>query len=317
MLLNFVEFALFVIISIAIYPFLVNLLRERRLNGTRRARLNAGQFRALSDGVTHFEWAGPAEGPVLVLVHGFSSPFFIWDHNFRALAEAGFRVLRYDLYGRGYSDRPWKRYTAALFDRQLIELLDVEGVTGPVNLVGLSMGGGIALNFAVEHPERVSRIALIAPVSFNEPVRFARVLRLPGVGDWLIAALGRRVFLKSIPVMLGNDPEAIQAFRREYARQFQYGGCVRALLSTLRHGPIARLDAVYERASRLKLHGLLLWGTADRVLPFSLHERVLERLPHFTFHAIQDGGHCLNYQRPAEVNAALLDFLRQTDARAL
>ena len=68
-----------------------------------------GNFIQLSDGVVHYELAGPEDAPVVVLVHGFSVPFFIWDPTFEGLSEAGFRVLRYDLYGRGFSDRPHGR----------------------------------------------------------------------------------------------------------------------------------------------------------------------------------------------------------------
>ena len=84
----------------------------------------AGSFVALSDGVTHYELGGPKDGKPVVLVHGFSVPFFIFDPLFDFLTSAGFRVLRYDLLGRGYSDRPNTQYDANLFVRQLKELLD-------------------------------------------------------------------------------------------------------------------------------------------------------------------------------------------------
>ena len=66
----------------------------------------SGSFLRLADGVVHYELAGPPptvlDARTVVLIHGFSVPYYIWDPTFEALAQAGFRVLRYDLYGRGY-----------------------------------------------------------------------------------------------------------------------------------------------------------------------------------------------------------------------
>ena len=113
-----------------------------------------GQFIELSDGVVHYQLAGPPQGRTVVLVHGLITPSFIWDYNVPALTEAGFRVLRYDHYGRGFSDRPEVRYDRDLFDRQLLELLQRLNIEQPVDLVGLSMGGAVAVTFTDRHRSR-------------------------------------------------------------------------------------------------------------------------------------------------------------------
>ena len=67
------------------------------------ARKDAGgSFAALKDGMTHYELGGPEDGKPVVLVHGFSVPYFIFDPTFEFLGKSGFRVLRYDLIGRGF-----------------------------------------------------------------------------------------------------------------------------------------------------------------------------------------------------------------------
>ncbi|MEP7137424.1 MAG: alpha/beta hydrolase, partial [Chloroflexota bacterium] len=119
------------------------------------ARKSAGgAFIQLSNGVTHYELGGNESGEVVVLVHGFSVPYFIYDPTFEFLTRSGFRVLRYDLFGRGFSDRPHMDYNLDLFIEQLSDLLDTLRFTPPVNLIGLSMGGLIASAFTVRHPER-------------------------------------------------------------------------------------------------------------------------------------------------------------------
>ncbi len=75
----------------------------------------------LSDGTTYYELGGPESGDVVVLVHGLTTPFFVWDPTFEMLIQKGFRVLRYDLFGRGYSDRPKAKYDDDFYDKQLIE----------------------------------------------------------------------------------------------------------------------------------------------------------------------------------------------------
>ncbi|MBC7260381.1 MAG: alpha/beta fold hydrolase, partial [Chloroflexi bacterium] len=128
-----------------------------------------GQFVRLPDGVVHYELAGPPDGQPVVLIHGFSVPYYIWDPTFPALAEAGFRTLRYDLYGRGFSDRPETEYTLDLFVRQLLNLLQALGMERPVDVVGLSMGGPIAVSFTDRYPEHVRKLVLIDPAGLSFP----------------------------------------------------------------------------------------------------------------------------------------------------
>jgi pimeloyl-ACP methyl ester carboxylesterase len=123
----------------------------------------SGSFIQLPDGVTHYELGGNESGEFVVLVHGFSVPYYIYDPTFNALMQAGFRVLRYDLFGRGFSDRPRTRYNIDLFVKQLADLLDALRVSRPVNLVGLSMGGPITATFTARHPERIKTLTLIDP----------------------------------------------------------------------------------------------------------------------------------------------------------
>ena len=82
---------------------------RRALDDTARAAAS-GRYVRLADGVTHYETAGPDTGRVVVLAAGFSVPAYIWDSLYQRLADSGFRVLRYDYYGRGWSDRPSAAY---------------------------------------------------------------------------------------------------------------------------------------------------------------------------------------------------------------
>ena len=132
-----------IIILVLALPYFIPDLETTALDDPTRRQLG-GSFIQLSDGYTHYRLEGPVAGPPVVLIHGFSVPLFNWDHTVPDLIQAGFRVLRYDLYGRGLSDRPRTDYTKELFDRQLRELLAALKITTPVDLVGLSMEIGRA-----------------------------------------------------------------------------------------------------------------------------------------------------------------------------
>src|SRR5262249_36003680 len=122
---------------------------NRNLDSVARAS-TSGAFALLSDGYTHYEIGGPAgqDGRGVVLAAGFSVPYYIWDPTFNALTTAGLRVLRYDYYGRGYSDRPSIPFNDDMYVRQLDELLMHLRITTPVDLTGISFGGSFITSFA-------------------------------------------------------------------------------------------------------------------------------------------------------------------------
>ena len=114
----------------------------------------------LADGGSlNHEIAG--EGPTVTLLHPGLWDMRTWDREFRALQDAGYRVLRYDARGYGRSSRPEPGATYSHV-RDLEELLGATDVLQTA-LVGCSMGGGIELDFALEHPERVWALVLVAP----------------------------------------------------------------------------------------------------------------------------------------------------------
>jgi pimeloyl-ACP methyl ester carboxylesterase len=138
---------------------------RRRIDAVARGEA-PGRFVRLAEGVTHYEVAGPDTGRVVVLAAAFSVPAFLSDSLYQRLADSGFRVIRFDYYGRGWSDRPMVVYDQDLFVRQLAGLLDSLGLREPVSLAGLSFGAAIVTSFTVRHPQRVGSLIYVDPV-FN------------------------------------------------------------------------------------------------------------------------------------------------------
>jgi pimeloyl-ACP methyl ester carboxylesterase len=271
-----------------------------------------GSFVRLSDGFTHYELSNPETKATVVLVHGFSVPYFIFDPTFAFLTQAGFRVLRYALFGRGFSDRPETRYNIDLFVRQLGELLDRLQWTSPVSLVGLSTGGPITATFTLRFPERVNKLALIDPVG-AKPLRLGRLLKiaaLPWLGEAVIAWLGRESMIRRFASRF-SDTSFVENLQERYMIQLHYKGFKRAILSTIRNNMLGSFLDVYQKIGKMHKPVLLFWGRNDRLVPFA-HSQVLRAaMPRVEFHAIEDSGHTPHYEKPEEVNPILLKFLKR------
>lgn len=273
------------------------------------ARRDAGgSFVTLSDGITHYELSGPDTGRVVVLVHGRSVPYYIWDSTAVALRGAGFRVLRYDMFGRGYSDRPNVEYSAELIDRQLGELLDSLRFSLPVDLVGLSMGGGVVANFANAHAERLRTLTLVDPVAGKRgPLPF--FLRIPGVAGFVWQTT-------VVPGMADGQasdfvrPEGFPDWADRYRVQMRYRGFGRAMLSTTVMSANVDVDSIYRHTGQLAVPALILWGSEDKTVPFALSDNVRRAIPRAEFHAIAGAGHLPGMEKPAETHAILIQFLR-------
>ncbi len=288
--------------------------------GTLPDHVESGEERFLvertSDGSVHYELAGPADAPSVVFVCGLSTPYFIWDFNIPALTAAGYRTLRYDLYGRGFSDRPTAvDYDADLFDRQLGELIERLNLRTPVTLAGVSMGGAISVIFAQRHPERVNGLILIDPAGFPLPLPFAaKLAKLPGVGEYLMRLLGDRTIRSGMAANF-HDPSLVPDFSRKFEVQLAYAGFQSAQLSTLRHMPLQSLAASYRTVGASGIPVLLIWGRADTVIPFSTSENVKAAIPQAQLLAVENAAHTPNYERPAVVNPAIVEFLGRVAAK--
>jgi pimeloyl-ACP methyl ester carboxylesterase len=303
MLKRLLLICLLAVVAVAIALPLFHSKERAPLDDEARSRA-PGTFVALPSGQVHVELAGPADGPPVVLVHGFSVPSYIWDPTFAMLRDAGFRVLRFDLYGRGWSDRPDAIHDRDFFADQLRGVMDAHGFER-AHVIGLSMGGAIAGRFASRHPERLLGLALIAPLTLERDVS---PLQTPVVGEWIT-----RVHL--LPRLAEGqlqdfvEPERFADWPARFHEQMTYHGFARALLSTLRHTMTVSSLPDFRAVGESALPVLLVWGRQDTVVPFDHHARVLEAIPQATMLAVERAGHLPHMERPDEVGPALLQFL--------
>ncbi|GIS56607.1 MAG: hypothetical protein CM1200mP1_05450 [Candidatus Neomarinimicrobiota bacterium] len=124
-------------------------------------------FSLLTHGYTYYEFDNLNNEEIIVLVHGFSVPSYIWDETYYESIKRGYGVLRMDLFGRGYSDNPDVIYNDNLYANQVLELLDELNIDKKINLVGLSNGGKIVSKIAENNSDRIKRLIYVAPAGFQ------------------------------------------------------------------------------------------------------------------------------------------------------
>jgi pimeloyl-ACP methyl ester carboxylesterase len=268
----------------------------------------------LADGSTEYELSGPASGPLVVLLHGGTVPMWTWDLQVPALNAAGYRTLRYDMYGKGKSAFPPVHYDRDLFKRQLSGLLEALGLTDPFDLVGFSFGGATAVNFTVSYPQKVKSLALIAPLfcyaDRNALVRIAR--------NRLVGALFVRFVVPKMGVARASRLWAGSTSTARYAQlvreQFQRAGFAPAFLSFMRSNALDDYSPVYRQLGEAGRQALLVWGTDDEDIPAGHIAQIRKLLPLADYHELSGVSHGAVFQAGEEINRLLRTHLVSTHA---
>ena len=250
---------------VAARPFVIE--RRRPPIGATERSGSKGEFIRLSQGITHCRWAGSARGPVAVMVHGLTTPMIAMEAVAEGLGRLGYRVLMYDLYGRGLSDAPRGKQDRAFFLRQLSEVCAYHGLTEELTIAGYSMGGNIATAFATEYPHSVKQVILVASggVKTNESA-FSRFCRqVPGLGDWAHAVFARNRILKAIPSRGQSRAvgRVLQTQREELLRQ----GYLPAVLSSRRGILAENQEEDHRKLYRQGIPVAAIWGQSDPIIP--------------------------------------------------
>jgi pimeloyl-ACP methyl ester carboxylesterase len=260
--------------------------------------------------VTYFEDSAPtgASRPPVVLIHGHSVDLRLWDEQLPALTAAGYRVIRYDVRGHGRSTAPPTGYTWENYAADLADLLDQLGVDA-AHIVGLSMGGGIALQYVLDFPARVVSLTLVdsALPGFTYSDEFS------GQIEALVAAVGtdgpraafERLWLTH-PLFDGlrRFPDSFQRVRDMVlafpAADYQEGAT-----------PAGYVPVVIERLHEIAAPALVLVGEMD-IPDFHLVADILaENLSGARKLVLPDCGHVSPLEHPQPFNEALITFLRE------
>ena len=279
-------------------PFAV---RYVTVHGYRRAYVKAGQ------------------GPALLLVHGIGDSSDTWRPVFAELSRSH-TVIAPDLLGHGRSEKPRADYTIAGFANGMRDLLSVLGI-GRVTVVGHSLGGGVAAQFAYQFPDRCERLVLVGSGGVGRTVSpLLRVAAIPGVEALMpmfrlppvraLSRLGAGV-LRILDISLGRDATEVlavfDALPDTSAR--------RAILRTLRSGVdwrgqvITMLDRAYLAEG---MPTLIVWGRRDAIIPLGHGRLAQAAIPGSRLEIFDEAGHFPHHADPHRFTRCVEDFVRST-----
>jgi len=149
-------------------------------------RLNSGYEEVkLSDGITSYKDIEGKNNKVIVLVHGATFGSLAYEEYVDVFVENNYRVITYDQYGRGYSDRIHNDVSIELMERQLKELIDYCEV-GDIILYGVSFGAAVVAKYAANNPEKISFVGYQVPLINSANIPMLSIANIPLYGDLLI-----------------------------------------------------------------------------------------------------------------------------------
>ncbi|HET6654493.1 MAG TPA: alpha/beta fold hydrolase [Nocardioides sp.] len=262
-------------------------------------------------------------GPALLLLHGLGCDHTTWQPVIQALSRR-YTVIAPDLLGHGRSAKPRADYSVGGYANGMRDLLTVLGID-KVTVVGHSLGGGVAMQFAYQFPERTERMILVAPGGLGPEVTAAlRAVTLPGFHTamglvtlpgvrHLTTAYLRALAATGLPVTRDLDEVAaiINSFRDPKART-----AIRHVVSAVidwRGQIVTMADRAYLTAA---MPMCVIWGTEDSVIPVRHAGNAAEMAPGCTVEVIGNAGHFPHKDHPQRFVKIVNDFIRTTQPAA-
>jgi len=232
------------------------------------------------NGAVRLWWDEVGSGPPVLLVMGFSYPAEMWHRVWPAMTD-DFRVLRFDNRGIGQSDVPKDRWSIAEMADDAIAVLDAAGVQR-AHVYGASMGGGIAQEIALRHPERVASLVLACTAARGEPE--GKAPRIPWIlriipPRWVIELRSTRSYGADVPKEAMAADQAILKASRRTSR-----------------GLIGQAEATMayrskDRVGQITVPTLVIHGDQDKTVPIERGRELAALIPGARLEVIEGAGH--------------------------
>lgn len=247
----------------------------------------------------YYELHGPENGEPMVLLHGLGSSGRDWELQLPALTD--YRVLLIDMRGHGRSEKPSGPYSVPMFARDVVAIFDHVGFTS-AHVVGLSMGGMIAFQMAVDTPERIRSMVIVnsgpalVPASLSD--KFKVWLRF-----FIVRMMGMRKMGETLAPRLFTDAD-MDVQRQQFIERWaendreSYLAAMRAIVGW----------TVLDRIGTIQIPTLIVAADMDYT-PISAKEAYIAKMPSARLHIIENSHHAVPAERPDAFNRVLADFL--------
>ncbi|MGA0556036.1 alpha/beta fold hydrolase [Larkinella sp. VNQ87] len=267
----------------------------------------------------HVVEAGPEDGPLLILLHGFPEFWWAWRHQITPLADCGYRVIVPDMRGYNRSDAP-QEVTAYRLDTLVADVMALADLYGAdrFHLVGHDWGGLIAWGVGTSHAERLERLVIMdAPhpdrwveQALRHPTQALRstyvaLFQLPWLPETALGALDFAALRSTLERTA--RPHTFRAGEmKHYTEAWAHPGSLTAMLNYYR---ALRERKKPDQPARIQTPTLVLWGEKDSFLELHLAHAALELCDNGQLSIIEGATHWLHLEEPARVNAELMRFL--------
>jgi pimeloyl-ACP methyl ester carboxylesterase len=267
----------------------------------------AGDMLTVGDWTLHVRDRGPRDAPPIILLHGFGSSLHTWDAWAGQLAEH-WRVVRYDQPGCGLSPPdPAADYSDARAQALLLTLLDALAIERAI-VIGHSLGGRIAWAFAAAHPARIARLVLVAPDGFASPgFEYGKAPKVPAIMQLMRWVLPRALFRMTLLPAYAHPSTLDAALLSRYHDLLRAPDARAAMLDRMRQ--ILLVDPLPQLRS-IDTPTLLLWGEADRMIPFANAADFRDAIANARLVSIPRTGHVPQEESPGPSLEAVCEFLQ-------
>ena len=232
------------------------------------------------------------------------------------VVKEGYTVIRYDLIGRGLSERVKSKYAPEDFAVQLKELIDWLVPDGKCILFGTSMGGSILAAFCAMYPGVAQKIVLYAPAGMDnfKPPIYMKLAAVPVLGKRIFKlVMPKSTLARATDELLHQDEAVKDQFVRDLAFTMQYKGYLAGTHASLVNTILKTKEATkyYKKMARQHIPTLVIWGTEDKTMPIYQIDRMAKVLKDAEFVIFEGSGHIFLYDEGERALAHTLPFLNE------
>jgi len=258
-------------------------------------------------------WALGDEGTPVIMLHGLGGSVEDWQLNINALAQHH-RVYAVDLAGFGRSEKPPVVFTFSYGAQFVNDFMEVQHIE-LASLIGLSMGGGVALQCAIQFPDKVEKLVVADSAGLGRELAFIlRFVTLPLIGE-LLTRPSRKGTFWSLKQCVYNPAILTEELVESSYQLAALPKAQECFLSTLRgfanfRGQRAEdIHSIVDNLATITAPTLIIWGQQDRILPVAHAHVAKEKIPNAELHILNHCGHLPQLERSEEFNALVLEFL--------